>query len=169
MPVQMVGVSLTAIFRQGVPDIRAMKDNAQRLERLGFDAIWSGDHIIMHSPMMDVMAVLATYAAVTERIKIGTAVKLTPTICTGRQDSPSGHAQPGDGHIPVVKTLYGNYHTIRYGSKTRSVSSLLPRFSLKTSAATMKLRRSTHLTAWTFEVPYVSTLLYSHSACDCIG
>ena len=78
MPVQMVGVSLTAIFRQGVPDIQAMKDNAQRLERLGFDAIWSGDHIIMHSPMMDVMAVLATYAAVTERIKIGTAVYLMP-------------------------------------------------------------------------------------------
>ena len=27
-----------------------LMDNVRRVERLGFDAIWSGDHIIMHSP-----------------------------------------------------------------------------------------------------------------------
>lgn len=74
----MIGVSLTGSFPQGMPAIAEMIDNARRVERLGFDAIWSGDHIIMHNPIMDVMTVLATFAAVTERVKIGTAVYLVP-------------------------------------------------------------------------------------------
>jgi probable F420-dependent oxidoreductase len=55
-----------------------MLDNARRVERLGFDAIWSGDHLIMYNPIMDVMTVLATFAAITERVKLGTAVYLMP-------------------------------------------------------------------------------------------
>jgi probable F420-dependent oxidoreductase len=78
MPLQMIGVSLSAMLRQGELDVRAMKHNAQQVERLGFDAVWSGDHLIMHNPMLDVMTVLATYAAVTERVRIGTAVYLIP-------------------------------------------------------------------------------------------
>jgi probable F420-dependent oxidoreductase len=88
MALQMVGVSLTATFHQGRPDIRTMKATAQRVEQLGFDAVWSGDHIIMHNPMMDTMSVLATYAAVTERVKIGTSVYLMPLrhpIVTAKQ------------------------------------------------------------------------------------
>jgi probable F420-dependent oxidoreductase len=52
--------------------------NVRRAEQLGFDSIWSGDHIIMHSPIMDVMTVLASFAAITERVKLGTAVYLMP-------------------------------------------------------------------------------------------
>ena len=78
MALDMIGVSLSGSFPQGMPAIDEMVDNAKRAERLGFDAIWSGDHIIMHNPIMDVMTVLATYAAVTERVKIGTAVYLIP-------------------------------------------------------------------------------------------
>ncbi len=78
MPLHMVGVSLTATFHQGVPDIGTMKRNARLVEDVGFDAVWSGDHIIMHNPMMDTMSVLTTYAAVTERVKIGTSVYLMP-------------------------------------------------------------------------------------------
>ena len=74
----MIGVSLSGSFPQGTPAVAEMIDNARRVERLGYDAIWSGDHIIMHNPIMDVMTVLATYAAVTERVKIGTAVYLVP-------------------------------------------------------------------------------------------
>ena len=59
MPLQMIGVSLSGSFPQGVPDIATLMDNVRRVERLGFDAIWSGDHIIMHSPILDVMTVLA--------------------------------------------------------------------------------------------------------------
>jgi probable F420-dependent oxidoreductase len=78
MSLQMVGVSLTGTFHQGELNVHNMRENARSVERLGFDAIWSGDHIIMHNPVLDTMTVLATYAAVTERVKIGTSVYLMP-------------------------------------------------------------------------------------------
>ena len=78
MPLQTIGISLGGSFVQGRPAIQEMKANVQRVEQLGFDSIWSGDHIIMHNPIMDVMTVLATYAAITRRIRIGTAVYLLP-------------------------------------------------------------------------------------------
>lgn len=84
----MIGVSLSGSFPQGTPAVAEMIDNARRVERLGYDAIWSGDHIMMHNPIMDVMTVLATYAAVTERVKIGTAVYLVPLrhpVATAKQ------------------------------------------------------------------------------------
>ena len=88
MPLQQIGVSMSASFPQGVPDIPDMLHNVRQVEQLGFDSVWSGDHLIMYNPMMDVMTVLATYAAITERIKIGTAVYLMPLrhpIATAKQ------------------------------------------------------------------------------------
>src|SRR5262245_17444391 len=88
MPLQMIGVSLSGSFPQGVPDLATLMDNVRRVERLGFDAIWSGDHIIMHSPILDVMTVLASFAAITERVHIGTAVYLLPLrhpVATAKQ------------------------------------------------------------------------------------
>jgi probable F420-dependent oxidoreductase len=78
MALQSIGVSLTGSFPQGMPAIGDMLDNVRGAERLGFDGVWSGDHIIMHSPIMDVMTVLASFAAITERITLGTAVYLMP-------------------------------------------------------------------------------------------
>ena len=54
-------------FPQGMPAIQEMMANVRRAEQLGFDSIWSGDHLIMHSPIMDVMTVLASFAAITTR------------------------------------------------------------------------------------------------------
>jgi probable F420-dependent oxidoreductase len=78
MALQTIGVSLTGSFPQGMPAINELFANVRRAERLGFDSIWSGDHIIMHSPIMDVMTVLASFATITERVKLGTAVYLMP-------------------------------------------------------------------------------------------
>jgi probable F420-dependent oxidoreductase len=78
MALQTIGVSLTGSFPQGMPAIGALLANVRRAEQLGFDAIWSGDHIIMHSPILDVMTVLASFAAITERVRLGTAVYLMP-------------------------------------------------------------------------------------------
>lgn len=78
MPLASIGVSLTASVHHGQLDVQTLKNEAQLVEQLGYDGIWSGDHIIMYSPMLDVMTVLATYAAVTERVHIGTAVYLVP-------------------------------------------------------------------------------------------
>ena len=50
-----------------MPAIQEMMANVRRAEQLGFDSIWSGDHLIMHSPIMDVMTVLASFAAITTR------------------------------------------------------------------------------------------------------
>jgi probable F420-dependent oxidoreductase len=48
----------------------------QRIEALGFDSIWTGDHISFHNPLYESLTLLASYAGVTKRIKLGTAVYL---------------------------------------------------------------------------------------------
>jgi probable F420-dependent oxidoreductase len=88
MALQTVGVSLTGSFPQGMPAIQEMMANVRRAEHLGFDSIWSGDHLIMHSPIMDVMTVLASFAAITTRVTLGTAVYLMPLrhpVATAKQ------------------------------------------------------------------------------------
>jgi probable F420-dependent oxidoreductase len=49
---------------------------ARRVEELGFDSIWTGDHVSFHNPLYESLALLAAYAAVTTRIRLGTAVYL---------------------------------------------------------------------------------------------
>jgi probable F420-dependent oxidoreductase len=88
VPLQMIGISLTGGFPQGMPAMPALVDNARRIERLGFDAIWSGDHIMNRHPRLDAVTLLTTYAAVTERVNIGTAVYLMPLrhpVATAKQ------------------------------------------------------------------------------------
>ncbi|MET7280567.1 LLM class flavin-dependent oxidoreductase [Kribbella sp. NPDC005582] len=54
-------------------DVRA---SARYAEELGLDSVWSTDHLIASGPMLDSTVVLATAAAVTERITIGFNVML---------------------------------------------------------------------------------------------
>lgn len=54
-------------------DVRA---SARFAEDLGLDSVWSTDHLIASAPMLDSTVVLATAAAVTERITIGFNVML---------------------------------------------------------------------------------------------
>jgi probable F420-dependent oxidoreductase len=49
---------------------------ARRIEELGFDSIWSGDHISFHNPIFESLTLLSSYIGVTSRIKLGTAVYL---------------------------------------------------------------------------------------------
>lgn len=49
---------------------------AERVEALGFDSLWCGDHISFHTPLYDSLTLLSTYAARTRRVKVGTAVYL---------------------------------------------------------------------------------------------
>ena len=48
----------------------------RRLEALGFDSVWVGDHVSFHNPLYESLTLLAAYASITERIKLGTAVYL---------------------------------------------------------------------------------------------
>ncbi len=49
---------------------------ARHLEALGFDSLWTGDHVSFHNPLYESLALLASYAAVTRRITLGSAVYL---------------------------------------------------------------------------------------------
>jgi len=51
---------------------------APALEAAGFDSTWVGDHISFHIPVIESLTLLAFAAAVTERIRLGTAVYLLP-------------------------------------------------------------------------------------------
>jgi probable F420-dependent oxidoreductase len=52
------------------------RDLARHTESLGYDLLFSGDHLFMYSPNVEALTVLATFAAATETIEIGTAVLL---------------------------------------------------------------------------------------------
>src|SRR5262249_52605836 len=55
---------------------REQFDLVRRLEALGFDSVWSGDHLSFHHPLYESLTLLASYASITERIKLGSAVYL---------------------------------------------------------------------------------------------
>jgi probable F420-dependent oxidoreductase len=48
----------------------------RRVEALGFDSVWTGDHVSFHGPIHESLTLLATYVPITSRIKLGTAVYL---------------------------------------------------------------------------------------------
>jgi len=57
---------------------RHQPELAQRVERIGFDSLWVGGHVLWHRPMLDPLTQLAAYAAVTETILLGTSVLVLP-------------------------------------------------------------------------------------------
>ena len=71
----------------------------QAAEELGFDAIWTGEHIVFHRPILDAVPVLAGIAAVTKRILLGPAAILTPLRnprCSQRSSRPWTSSPAGD-------------------------------------------------------------------------
>jgi len=69
----------------------------RRVEALGFESVWTGDHVSFHNPMYESLTLLATYIPITSRIRLGTAVYLlalrTPAIAakvTSTLDALSG-------------------------------------------------------------------------------
>jgi alkanesulfonate monooxygenase SsuD/methylene tetrahydromethanopterin reductase-like flavin-dependent oxidoreductase (luciferase family) len=59
-----------------IPILGDVQPSARRAEELGLDSVWSTDHLVASGPMVDATVVLATAAAVTERITIGYNVLL---------------------------------------------------------------------------------------------
>jgi probable F420-dependent oxidoreductase len=51
-------------------------ETVRRVEALGFDSVWTGDHVSFHTPIHESLTLLATYAPITSRIRLGTAVYL---------------------------------------------------------------------------------------------
>ena len=48
----------------------------RRLEEWGFESVWAGDHVSFHNPIFESLTLLASYAGITTRIKLGTGVYL---------------------------------------------------------------------------------------------
>src|SRR5499426_2925035 len=48
----------------------------QRLEAVGYDSVWTGDHMSFHNPIHESITLLASYAPITTRIKLGVGVYL---------------------------------------------------------------------------------------------
>src|SRR2546428_7946911 len=46
------------------------------LEATGYDSVWTGDHMSFHNPIHESLTLLASYAPITQRIKLGVAVYL---------------------------------------------------------------------------------------------
>jgi len=46
------------------------------VERAGFDSVWTGDHVSFHNPLYESLTLLASYASITTRIRLGTGVYL---------------------------------------------------------------------------------------------
>ncbi|MGI8712285.1 MAG: LLM class flavin-dependent oxidoreductase [Solirubrobacteraceae bacterium] len=82
----------------------------QAIEELGFDTVWTGEHIVFHRPILDAVPVLAAAAAVTKRIRIGPAAIMVtlrhPTMLAKELatiDRISG------GRLVVVAGVGGDY------------------------------------------------------------
>jgi probable F420-dependent oxidoreductase len=46
------------------------------VEELGYESVWTGDHVSFHNPLYESLTLLATYASITSRVRLGTAVYL---------------------------------------------------------------------------------------------
>jgi probable F420-dependent oxidoreductase len=53
-------------------------DHALAVETLGFDSLWTGEHMLFHGPVTDGLITLAAIAGKTSRLKIGSAITLLP-------------------------------------------------------------------------------------------
>ena len=80
-----IGFSL--LNNQGIDDAKAMVDLASQAEALGFDSVWTHDHVfnvghvfdrIGGKPYYEPLTVLSHVAARTERVRLGTSVLVLP-------------------------------------------------------------------------------------------
>ena len=48
----------------------------RRVEELGYDSVWTGDHVVFNVPFHESLTLLASYTPITRRLRIGTCVYL---------------------------------------------------------------------------------------------
>src|SRR3970040_1901739 len=79
--------------------------DAARIEELGYDSVWTSEHVFFYFPTFDALTTLAAVAALTSRIRLGTAVLLLPLRpaalaaqeITSVDDTPRGRLTLGIG------------------------------------------------------------------------
>ncbi len=71
---------------------------ARQAEELGFDAVWVGDHLSFHPPVLEATLSMAAAAVATRHIKVGSAVLLGPMrqpVWLAKQVQTLHHLAPG--------------------------------------------------------------------------
>src|SRR5215471_10029005 len=70
---------------------------ARRVDELGYDSLWTGDHVSFHGPIYESLTLLSSYIGITKRARLGVGVYLLalrhPTIAakiTSTLDALSG-------------------------------------------------------------------------------
>jgi alkanesulfonate monooxygenase SsuD/methylene tetrahydromethanopterin reductase-like flavin-dependent oxidoreductase (luciferase family) len=94
-----VAIKIGVILPASTPDpahpiIGDIRASARFAEQAGLDSVWTTDHLVASAPMLDSSVVLATAAAVTERITIGYGVMLLalrPVAWAAKQISTLQH------------------------------------------------------------------------------
>jgi probable F420-dependent oxidoreductase len=62
----------------GVPDREFVLAFPRRIEDLGFDSLWTGDHVLMRTDRLHSLTFLAAAIPQTARLRLGTAIYLLP-------------------------------------------------------------------------------------------
>jgi len=72
-----LGVAIPQTWAGGPADTRKMRDFLQRAEALGFESAWVIEQVLGSASSLESVSTLAWAAAVTERLRLGSAVFLT--------------------------------------------------------------------------------------------
>lgn len=72
-----LGVAIPQTFPRGPVDTRRMREFLQRAEALGFESAWVVEQVLGSAASLESVSTLAWAAAVTERLRLGSAVLLT--------------------------------------------------------------------------------------------
>lgn len=61
-----------------MPPPAAFGELARRVDELGYDSLWVGDHLSTHNPVLDSIVALTHFASITRRVALGTGILLLP-------------------------------------------------------------------------------------------
>jgi len=71
------GISIPQTFEQSVVDVELIRKFVVRAEALGYDSLWVQEQMISDAAILEPVALLTYVAALTSRVRLGTAVLLT--------------------------------------------------------------------------------------------
>ena len=71
------GISIPQTFEQAVVDVELIRKFVARAEALGYDSLWVQEQMISDAAILEPVSLLTYVAALTTRVRVGTAVLLT--------------------------------------------------------------------------------------------
>lgn len=72
------GIMASGQYTEPIPDIPTLRRIGELVDALPYDSLWVSDHISFKNPIFEGVVALATFAAWTRRVRVGTGVLLLP-------------------------------------------------------------------------------------------